>query len=273
MTYSTFHLLFTLPILALLGVVAWRTAKGRPADYAHRWHAWLFLSVIAFIYTTPWDIYLVGQGVWGYPEGSVLGTVAGVPVEEYAFFLIQTAITTLWFFICLGRLRPGGQTLAPPPSLRSQQRARWTLPCLGYLALVGVYALQFEQGTYFGLILVWACPILVLHWLVGGSWLADNLKLIAWGVLPPTLYFWVADWVAIYTGAWHINPALSLGPSLVGLPLEEAVFFLVTNIMVVQGLYLYLAVLEQWESVRLRLLTVGRRFGLTLEGGRPHVSR
>ncbi len=272
MTYSIFHLIFTLPALAILGAVSLRQATRHPGGGPERWHAWLFLSVIAFVYTTPWDIYLVGQGVWGYPEGSVLATIAGVPVEEYSFFLIQTAITTMWFYLCLRRLRPGRTLLAPPPDRRAQQRARWTVPCIGYLGLVGLYALQFEQGTYFGLILVWACPVLLLHWVVGGSWLAGNLKLVAWGVLPPTLYFWVADWVAIHSGAWYISPALSLGPSLVGLPLEEAVFFLVTNVMVVQGLYLYLAVIEQWDCVRLRLFTLARRVGLA-EGGATHVSR
>ena len=51
---------------------------------------------------------------------------------------------------------------------------------------------------------------------------------------------WVADAIAIHLGIWRISERYTLGPAVGPLPLEEAVFFLVTNLLVVQGLLLFL---------------------------------
>jgi lycopene cyclase domain-containing protein len=258
-TYLQFHLIFILPPLLCLG---WLAARG--GGFSTRGlSAWLFLCAIAFVYTAPWDAYLVRLGVWGYPEGAVLETYRGVPLEEYAFFILQTTLTGLWFAWLLSRPENRGP-LTTDPSPRDRRRRWWAVPMWAYLGAVGLYALQFEQGTYLGLILVWAAPVLLLHWLVGGHWLGARARFLIKAILPPTLYLWVADWVAIQVGVWYIEPALSLGPSLLGLPLEEAVFFAVTNLMVVQGLFLYLAVLEKAPEIRadvLRLLHPRTREG------------
>jgi len=71
-------------------------------------------------------------------------------------------------------------------------------------------------------------------------------------ILAPTLYLIVADTLAIAAGTWSISPAQTLGIHLPGgLPLEEAVFFLVTNALIGFGVTLALAEesrirLEQW---------------------------
>ncbi|HEX2080504.1 MAG TPA: lycopene cyclase domain-containing protein, partial [Longimicrobium sp.] len=56
----------------------------------------------------------------------------------------------------------------------------------------------------------------------------------------PTLYLWMADAVAIRLGIWRISATQTLGIELGWLPLEEAAFFLATNLLVVQGLTLFL---------------------------------
>lgn len=61
MTYLAFHLVFLLPPLLIL------LATGFPRP--PRLWAYLLMPLIALVYTTPWDNYLVWQGVWGYPEG------------------------------------------------------------------------------------------------------------------------------------------------------------------------------------------------------------
>jgi putative membrane protein len=48
----------------------------------------------------------------------------------------------------------------------------------------------------------------------------------------------MADALAIHLGIWSISPRYTLGVALGPLPLEEAVFFLLTNLLVVQGLAL-----------------------------------
>jgi lycopene cyclase domain-containing protein len=50
----------------------------------------------------------------------------------------------------------------------------------------------------------------------------------------------VADAVAIWAGIWTISPDYTVGVSAFGLPLEEATFFLFTNLLVVQGVLLLL---------------------------------
>ena len=48
------------------------------------------------------------------------------------------------------------------------------------------------------------------------------------------------DRVAIGLGIWDITNRFSLGADPLGLPVEEAVFFLFTNLLVVQGAMLFL---------------------------------
>lgn len=87
MTYLTFHLIFTLPpILVLLAL------RRRPWTRADRWTA-AALPLLALIYTTPWDNMLIQKGVWSYGPDQVIGTTGYVPIEEYAFFLLQPILT------------------------------------------------------------------------------------------------------------------------------------------------------------------------------------
>jgi lycopene cyclase domain-containing protein len=63
----------------------------------------------------------------------------------------------------------------------------------------------------------------------------------------PTAYLWAIDWLALRNGIWTLAPAYTTGWTLFGLPVEEATFFLATNLFVVQGLLLYDWVLDRWE--------------------------
>jgi lycopene beta-cyclase len=62
------------------------------------------ILVVAFVYTTPWDNYLVWKGVWGYPPERVLARIGYVPVEEYMFFLLQPGIAGMLFYRLLARM-------------------------------------------------------------------------------------------------------------------------------------------------------------------------
>jgi lycopene cyclase domain-containing protein len=94
--------------------------------------------------------------------------------------------------------------------------------------------------TYLGMELIWALPVIALQWIIGHRTLRTHLRLVLTAVLLPTLYLSMADALAIRVGIWTLNPELTLGLSIGALPLEEAVFFLLTNTMVVQGLVLAL---------------------------------
>ena len=194
------------------------------------WWPLALITGIAFVYTTPWDNYLVAREVWTYPPDAVLATVGYVPVEEYAFFVIQTLITGL-----IVRLL---QTHWPPEVAPPHRTAR-VVGTAFFLALTTVGVACVVAGghaLYFGLITAWACPILALMWGLGGHLIWARRRLVAWAVVPVTLYLWVADRVAIGIGIWDITDATRTGWEIAGLPVEEALFFLVTNLLVAQGL-------------------------------------
>lgn len=232
MSYFAFHLIFTLPPILLLALAQRQPLAGIGGQRA--WLALPFITLLALVYTTPWDNYLVWREVWQYGPDRVVGTIGYVPVEEYLFFVLQPALTGLWFYWLLSRLN---QPIQPEhsPVLRTLGTVFWA-----GLSVAGALMLQWNPGVYLGLILVWAGPILALQWVVGAAhlWAAKRIWLM--GTLVPTLYLWVADRIAIAQGVWSISEEYTTGLQLFGLPLEEATFFLITNIMVIQGLLLLL---------------------------------
>jgi lycopene cyclase domain-containing protein len=96
----------------------------------------------------------------------------------------------------------------------------------------------FGRDTYLIFELAWAVPVVLLQWAVGYRALWRHRVVLALACLAPTLYLCAADDWAIHSGIWLINPARTVGWSLLGLPLEEAIFFLLTNAMVVQTVVL-----------------------------------
>lgn len=231
MTYLQFLLLFVIPPLALLALMRpWKRVSEKAFSYL------LLLACIALVYATPWDNYLVWRGAWTYDPARVAGVIGYVPVEEYCFFILQPLLTGCWLYFLIPRLAP----------VESRGRRGGVVPWAGalfYLALtaLGVLSLTQARGTYLGLILVWAPPILAAQWGYAGNQILEHAKPALLGVLVPTLYLCVADAIAIRLGIWHISEAHSYGLKLFSLPIEEIVFFLLTNVLVVQGLVLFLA--------------------------------
>ena len=195
------------------------------------WWPLLALVGIAVVYTTPWDNYLVARQVWTYPPDAVWFTLGYVPIEEYAFFVIQTVITG--FIVRLLQARWPVQTT--PPTDLGVRATGATVFAVG--AAAGAWCvLEGGHWLYLGLIVAWAFPVLSGMWWLGGHLIWARRRLLAWAVVPITLYLWVADRVAIGIGIWDITDATRTGAELFGLPVEEALFFLVTNLLVAQGL-------------------------------------
>lgn len=91
--------------------------------------------------------------------------------------------------------------------------------------------------TYLALELVWAGPIIVVQWLLGLDLMIRRWKVWLLAIVLPTLYLTVADSFGLRAHIWTIDPALSLRIILpLGVPIEESLFFLLTNTMLVQGL-------------------------------------
>ncbi len=120
---------------------------------------------------------------------------------------------------------------------------------------------MWGHSTYLVLILVWAMPIVVTQWLLGTDLLVRRWKVLIPGILLPTLYLTVIDSVALRAGTWTISPQQSLNRFLpvIGVPIEEAIFFLVTNTLIVQGLILFRERAPLEARIRRILVTAVRR--------------
>ena len=81
-------------------------------------------------------------------------------------------------------------------------------------------------------------PVLVLHWIVGWRRLAPRLGLMLIAALSATAYLSVADGVAIHSGIWTLHADRIVGLALDRVPIEESLFFLLTNLMVAQTIVL-----------------------------------
>jgi lycopene cyclase domain-containing protein len=257
MTYLSFLGLFlVLPLLAVAVLTAFDLRRRRlsPGSRAVRpaLIALLVHVALAVVYTTPWDNYLVATRVWWYDPARVLGLTLGwVPLEEYLFFILQPLLSGLILFALARRLQlPRFQ---PSRTLRLGA----VLAVLAtWLAAVLILAAGWQPGTYLGLELAWALPPFALQLAVGADVLWRHRRRVLASILGLTTYLAAADFLAIGVGVWTIDPAQSLNLYLGGvLPVEEMVFFLLTNTLVVCGLTLALdpVVWRRWEQVKAAL--------------------
>jgi lycopene cyclase domain-containing protein len=261
MTYFSVLIYFIgIPILLLAVAAGWDTRHARllPPRLS-AWNLWAAIALhvgVAVIYTTPWDNYLVATGVWYYDPALVTGIVIGwVPIEEYTFFVVQTILAGLWLSFLARRLA------LPETPARLAGSWRW-LPSalLGGLWIGSVVTLVsgWQPGTYLGLELAWALPPIILQLAFGGDILRRYGRLVLAVIVPLVAYLCFLDTTAISSGTWTIAPSQSLGISLAGLPLEEAIFFLVTTTLVVFGVLLLISA-EGQERGRTYLDRLRRR--------------
>lgn len=245
MSYFGFLVIFlVIPILILAGLTL-RDRQRRltlPADL-HNWPAWLTLTghiFVAVIYTTPWDNYLVANRVWWYDPNLVTGILIGwVPLEEYIFFILQPLLTGLWLLYLARRLPVGLGSDLGPRHLRSVSTA---LTGLVWLGTLGILAAGWQPGTYLALELTWALPPIMLQLAFGADILWRHRRLILLTLVPAILYLSAADALAIASGTWTIDPAQSLNVYIGGiLPVEEFLFFILTNTLLTFGMVLVLA--------------------------------
>jgi lycopene cyclase domain-containing protein len=94
------------------------------------------------------------------------------------------------------------------------------------------------HGTYLVFELAWGLPVLAVQWAVGWRRLRARWRPLVVALLLTTVYLVTADGVAIHAGIWTIHPSRTTDISLFAVPIEEMVFFLVTNAMVVQTVLL-----------------------------------
>lgn len=96
MTYGEFLMIFLgVPLLAFL---LFTRLLSRPL-----WVTLGILSLLALLYTGPWDNLIIVNGVWSYGQHRVIGLVIGhVPLEEFLFYVLQVLLAG---FVMAGLLR------------------------------------------------------------------------------------------------------------------------------------------------------------------------
>jgi lycopene beta-cyclase len=242
MTYRQFLVFALAPGVATVAtlLVARISAAGEPAAGRVRRAAAVVvgLAVGAAVYTTPWDGWMIRRSVWWYPPDSVVDTAVRVPVEEYLFMVGMTLLVGCW--TVLVALPPAGgppQPLAPPEPLASWRRP---VAAAGWLLLAGcgvTAAALSPRALYLGSALAWFCPPLALQSAVGADVLraVHGLRLRGMALAP---LLWVADGVAIHAGAWQVGSAHTVGLAVLGLPVEEIVFYFLTSMLIVDTVLL-----------------------------------
>jgi len=247
MTYFGFLFRFLIiPIVLVFGLLWADRRQKRPitADF-RTWPAWTIivgLIVVAVVYTTPWDNYLVATAVWWYDPNLVTGVTLGyVPIEEYTFFVLQTLLSGMWVQWLLQR----PSSFLKPTPFQANPTIRWTLTgvfTVIWVISTAVLFLGSDSYNYLTLILSWALIPILIQTSFGGDILWHYGRILLWGIVPMTAYLATADAIAIMAGTWTISPDQTINFLLGGiLPFEEFLFFLITNVLVVFGMTLFLA--------------------------------
>jgi 15-cis-phytoene synthase/lycopene beta-cyclase len=145
-----------------------------------------FLITIAVTSTIPWDSYLIRNSIWSYPENVVMG-----PKILLYLFLSKPTLHSTYL-------------------VKEKKGSKWKVLKVGGQLILGLAIKKSYdwiktpgQYTYMGLILVWACPFLLLLWSLAYQLL---VKLpFANTTIPiaiPTLYLWAVDSLALQRGTW-----------------------------------------------------------------------
>ena len=239
-TYLQFHLVLTLPLLALL----WYLTPTYDRIRRRRGAAGLAILVaIAVAYTTPWGSYMIQRGVWWYGEGVVAARLLSIPAGEYLFFVIQTL--TVGFYLYWRGFNPSYEAgdFAWGPRIAGVG--------VGVLLFGGGLWMVFQGPSwlYLGGLLAWVGPVVALQWSVGGGYLVRRPRAWIEAAVVPTVYLWIIDRWAIGRGLWIISNEYTTGIAPFGLPIEEILFFLSAGVMTVTGLVLFEWVLD-WNDTR-----------------------
>ncbi|MEV5839452.1 lycopene cyclase domain-containing protein [Nocardia sp. NPDC052112] len=236
MTYFEFLAFFLLPPLVLTATLAVRALRQQEPGTPLRRFGPLTLALLiptAWVWTVPWDSWIIRHGVWSYGQGRFLAALFHVPYEEFVFMAAQAAVAGLWTTWNLAR------TPEPPPrephrTWRVSFAVAWAAAAAAGLGLV----LVDRHGTYLGATLLWFAPPLALQSAVGADLLMSRRRTRVWTLIPLLAYLCVTDRIAIGAGVWHISPASTYGIEIQGLPFEEIVFFLITSVLVTNALML-----------------------------------
>lgn len=242
MSYLKFHAVFTLPVLGLLLLaVQWQgalTAYGAAAG--------VILGIV-MVFTSPWDNYAVAHRIWDFPPDRVWFRVRYLPIEEYAFFVIQSLQVMA---LCVVLLQASDVAASTAPA-----SPRSTLHWIAAGFVLAVWAMVGRKGQgihrrrpslhYAWHLLFWFAPVVLLQWAIAGDiiW-ADHWLTVGVATLGIGTYLSLADLYAVRQGIWFFDRQQITGHYIAGiLPWEEVAFFYITSLVVAQS---FVMLLPDW---------------------------
>jgi lycopene cyclase domain-containing protein len=286
MTYFSFLLYFLLsPILIFLGITYRANNNNKQISRLQNGHAvWMGIGIhvlLAVIYTTPWDNYLVATGVWYYNPKLVTDLLIGyVPLEEYTFFVLETVLSGLWWWFLARRMTmiprsgfPDGHETGAmdKEEFKPNKLPAYVSTCIVaplWLAFTYLFFFGTAKWTYLSITLFWALPPIIVQLLFGADILWHYRKFVLRAIIVPTIYLSLMDIVALRETTWSISPGQTTGILFFGiLPLEEVVFFFITNMLIIFGMTLLLANVsrERFAGIRKQVRGWKERRSLDLQ--------
>ena len=116
-----------------------------------------------------------------------------------------------------------------------------------------------QHWLYLIFLLSCALPIIGMQWIVGWRHLWRERNTWPWVILGLSIYLTLADAIAIAQHIWFFNPALITGWHIGNVPIEEALFCLLTVTMIVQGFVLGMTIKIPLQKI-VQCFIVTRRF-------------
>ncbi len=105
-----------------------------------------------------------------------------------------------------------------------------------------------KPWAYLSYELWWALPVIALQWAAAGRELWRWRRLLVVSVTVSTAYLGACDAFALGHGIWSVDRWRVVGVRFGPLPLEELVFYFVTNIMAAQGFVMIAGFLRERQA-------------------------
>jgi lycopene cyclase domain-containing protein len=161
--------------------------------------------------------------------------IKALPMEEVAFFVIQTLLVSLAMFVANGLL----PNISGPQTIET--RAPYLALACAILAAGTLVGIRVGVRSYGWHLLVWSVPLILAQWCIGWPLFIPRIQTLMLVTAVCSAYLIWTDVQAIKRGIWYFDHRKVGRRRFFGvLPWEEAMFFVLTSLLVAQS-YVLLA--------------------------------
>lgn len=254
LTYD--HLIYMLPVFGVLTLIT------RPFINRSEIFKIILISITNLAYLKLWDTLIIPDRTWTFIPERVNSIIGESTIEKNMFFLLQIILTSLWTLICVRWTIP---CLCFNQNKKSYQLIQWIpILLLNIVMAIGCTMVVPGQNTfYLGCLLCWASPIIMYLWYGCGNFFVKKIISSSIAIVVPTLYFcWMNQKISV-VNIWYTKKPTSLNVFIFeDLPLEEALYFFITNVIIVLAVHSYDKARGMMETFTMEF---PERFGFSLK--------